>query len=106
MGKVSIKDGKIEKYVHFITEKGNENLIGFRYTKNLTDINRTLNSDSITTKLIVAAVDSQLSKTGYCTIQAARDNLGKNSFIFDFSYYTKKGLLNPETIEADLYGLN
>lgn len=106
MGKVSIKDGKIEKYVHFITEKGNENLIGFRYTKNLTDINRTLNSDSITTKLIVAAVDSQLSKTGYCTIQAARDNLGKNNFIFDFSYYTKKGLLNPETIEADLYGLN
>ena len=106
MGKVSIKDGKIEKYVHFITEKGNENLIGFRYTKNLTDINRTLNSDSITTKLIVAAVDSQLSKTGYCTIQAAKDNLGKNSFIFDFSYYTKKGLLNPETIEADLYGLN
>lgn len=106
MGKVSIKDGKIEKYVHFITEKGNENLIGFRYTKNLTDINRTLNSDSITTKLIVAAVDSQLSKTGYCTIQAARDNLGKNSFIFDFSYYTKKGLLNPKTIEADLYGLN
>ena len=106
MGKVSIKDGKIEKYVHFITEKGNENLIGFRYTKNLTDINRTLNSDSITTKLIVAAVDSQLSKTGYCTIQAAKDNLGKNSFIFDFSYYTKKGLLNPEMIEADLYGLN
>lgn len=105
-GKVSIKDGKIEKYVHFITEKGNENLVGFRYTKNLTDINRTLNSDNITTKLIVAAVDSQLSKTGYCTIQAARDNLGKNSFIFDFSYYTKKGLLNPITIEADLYGLN
>jgi len=47
-----------------------------------------------------------LSKTGYCTIQAAKDNLGKNSFIFDFSYYTKKGLLNPEMIEADLYGLN
>ena len=105
-GKVSIKEGKIEKYVHFITEKGNENLVGFRYTKNLTDISRTLNSDNITTKLIVDAVDSQLSKTGYCTIQAARDNLGKNRFIFDFSYYTKKGLLNPITIEADLYGLN
>ena len=106
MGKVSIKDGKIEKYVHFITEKGNENLIGFRYAKNLTDINRILNSDNITTKLIVAAVDSQLSETGYCTIQAARDNLGKNSFIFDFSYYTQKGLLDPITVEADLYGLN
>jgi hypothetical protein len=41
-----------------MTEKGNENLIGFRYTKNLTDISRTLTSDNITTKLIVSRVDS------------------------------------------------
>ena len=105
LGKVSIENNKIEKYVHFMTEKGNENLIGFRYTKNLTDISRTLTSDNITTKLIISPVDSQLSKTGYCTIQSAEDNLGKNNFIFDFSYYTKKGLLDPVMVESDLYGL-
>ena len=105
-GKVTIKDNKIEKYVYFITEKGNDNLLGFRYEKNLSNISRTINSDQITTKLFVDAVDSELSPTGYCTIQTAQDNIGKNSYILDFSYYTKKGLLNAETVEADLYGLN
>ena len=104
-GKIKNIDKKPQKFIYFITEKGNEKLLGFRYEKNLTNISRTLNSNSITTKLFVNSVDSQLTDTGYCTIQAAADNLGKNSFILDFSYYTKKGLLNPETIEADLYGL-
>ena len=104
-GKIIKKDNKLQKYVHFITEKGNENLVGFRYSKNLTNVSRTLNSSSITTKLIVGAVDSQLVDTGYCTIQTAEDNLGKNNFIFDFSYYTKKGLLNSTMVEAELYGI-
>jgi hypothetical protein len=37
-------DNKPEKYIHFITEKGNEQLTGFRYEKNLSDISRTINS--------------------------------------------------------------
>lgn len=103
---LSNENGTMQKYVSFITEKGNDQLIGFRYEKNLNNINRTSNSNSITTKLLVDAIDSEYYDTGYCTIQTAQDNLSKNSYILDFSYYTKQGLLDPITTEADLYGLN
>lgn len=98
-------DNKLEKYVHFITEKGNEQLTGFRYEKNLSDISRTINSQNITTKLFVDPIDSEYYDTGYCTIQTARDNIGKNSYILDFSYYVKNNLLDGKKVEADLYGL-
>ena len=98
-------DNKPEKYIHFITEKGNEQLTGFRYEKNLSDISRTINSQNITTKLFVDPIDSEYYDTGYCTIQTARDNIGKNSYILDFSYYVKNNLLDSKKVEADLYGL-
>jgi hypothetical protein len=54
---------------------------------------------------LVDPVDSEYYDTGYCTIQTAQDNLGKNNYVLDFSYYTQKGLLDPTQIEADLYGI-
>ena len=99
------EDGRLQKYIYFITEKGNQQLVGYRYEKNLSNISRTNNSDNITTKLLVDPVDSEYYDTGYCTIQTAQDNLGKNNYVLDFSYYTQKGLLDPTQIEADLYGI-
>lgn len=99
------KESNPQKYIHFITEKGNEQLTGFRYEKNLSNISRTIESQSITTKLFVDPIDSEYYDTGYCTIQTANDNIGKNSYILDFSYYTKNGLLNSIDVEKDLYGL-
>lgn len=60
-----------------MTEKGKTNKLGFRYEKNLSSINRTLDSSSITTKLYVENVDCESSKTGVCSIQTATDNIGK-----------------------------
>jgi hypothetical protein len=94
------------KEVFYITEKGSENKLGFRYEKNLSNISRTLASDSIVTKLYVEDVDSDLSSTGLCSIKTAEDNPSKDSFIIDFSYYISKGLLDKDTTEADLYGIN
>ena len=88
-----------------MTEKGMENKLGFRYEKNLSNINRTIESDKIVTKLYVNDVDSEISKTGLCTIKLAEDNPSKDSFIIDFSYYLKQGLLNEKTVEEDLYGI-
>jgi hypothetical protein len=95
-----------DKRIYYITEKGKENKLGFRYEKNLENISRTIISDKITTKLYVLDTDSEISRTGLCSIKTAEDNPSKDSFIIDFSYYITKGLLNKEITEADLYGKN
>ena len=65
---------KMRKKVFYITEKGIENKLGFKYTKNLSNISRTFDSKEIVTKLYVEDVDSELSKTGLCSIKTAEDN--------------------------------
>lgn len=94
----------LSKKLFYITEKGIENKLGFRYEKNLSNISRTLNSDQIITKLYVEDVDSDLSKTGLCSIKTAEDNPSKDSFIINFDYYIAKGILDKDKTEADLYG--
>lgn len=100
------EDGKMKKHVFFITEKGKDQEMGFRYEKNLNSVTRTVDSNSITTKLYVENVDSDLSDTGLCSIQTASDNLGKNSYILNFNYYTMMNLLDKEQLERDLYGID
>ena len=105
-GKVKLdKNGQMKKHVFFMTEKGQDKYTGFRYEKNLSNITRTVNSNALTTKMYVEGVDSELSDTGYCTIQTAPDNIGKNAYVLNFSYYTKKNLLNPEQTQRDIYGM-
>lgn len=95
---------KQKKEIFYITEKGSENKLGFRYEKNLQSISRTLDSKEIVTKLYVEDVDSELSKTGLCSIKTAEDNPSKDSYIIDFSYYTTMGILDKIETENDLYG--
>ena len=105
-GKIILdENGCMKKHVFFMTEKGKTNKLGFRYEKNLSSINRTLDSSSITTKLYVENVDCESSKTGVCSIQTATDNIGKNSYILDFSYYAKIGTLDKVQLQKDIYGL-
>lgn len=93
------------KQVYFIAEKGNENKIGFRYEKNLKDISRNITSENIVTKLYVLDVDSDLSKTGLCSIKTAEDNPSADSYIIDLSYYIEKGMLDEDEVQQDLYGI-
>ena len=95
----------MDKRIFYITEKGKENKLGFRYEKNLSNISRTLKSDQIVTKLYVQDVDSDISNTGLCSIKTAEDNPSKDSFIIDFSYYVSKGLISADQAERDLYGI-
>ena len=94
------------KDLFYITEKGSENKLGFRYEKNLADISRTIVSDQIVTKLYVEDNDSELSKTGMCSIKTAEDNPSKDNFIIDLSYYIKQGMLQQDQVYSDLYGTN
>lgn len=98
------ENGKMIKKVYYITEKGRNNIYGFRYGKNLSDIGRNIISNQIVTKLYVNDVDSEYTNTGLCTIKTATDNPSKDSFIIDFSYYTTKGMLAAAQVEQDLYG--
>lgn len=100
------KDGRMIKNIFYITEKGTENKLGFRYEKNLSNISRTFNSKQIVTKLYVEDVDSELSNTGLCSIKLAQDNPSKDNYIIDFSYYILRGLLNKNKTNADLYGID
>ena len=99
------EEGKMKKHVFFMTEKGNKNQLGFRYEKNLSNISRTVDSTSLTTKLFVENIDSDFSSTGLCSIQTAEDNISRTSYIMDFSYYTKMNILDSEQIIRDLYGV-
>jgi len=71
----------------------------------LKDISRTISSENIVTKLYVLDVDSELSKTGLCSIKTAEDNVSADSFIIDLSYYIAKGMLDSDEVEQDLYGI-
>ena len=93
---------RMKKKMFYITEKGNENKLGFRYEKNLSNISRDIKSDQIVTKLYVQDVDSEISKTGLSSIKTAEDNPSKDSFIINFDYYTTKGILDKATVDADL----
>lgn len=99
------ENGRMKKHVFFMTEKGAEQYSGFRYEKNLSSISRTVDSNSLTTKMYVESVDSDLTESGLCTIQTAEDNIGRNSYVLNFSYYTKKGLLNPIQTQRDVFGI-
>lgn len=98
-------NGNYIKKVFYITEKGNVNQIGFRYGKNLKEITRNIASDQIVSKLYVMDVDSEISKTGLCSIKTAEDNPSRDSFIIDLSYYIQKGMLDKYEVEQDLYGI-
>ena len=98
-------NNKMIKNVYYITEKGKDNIYGFRYGQNLSNITRNIVSDQIVTKLYVNDVDSEYSKTGLCSIKTAEDNPSKDSFIIDLSYYAAKGMISAVQLEKDLYGI-
>lgn len=109
-GKINtiIRNGieQMDKSIYFITEKGVDRPIGFRYKKNLSNVSRSIVSDKIVSKLYVSDVDSEFSKTGLCSIKTAEDNPSKDSYIIDFSYYIAKNILSQEQVNRDLYGIS
>lgn len=82
---------------------GKENWAGFHQGINLKNIVRTLDSSGITTKTIVKPNNNEFAPNGFCTIAYAEDNPSGESFIYDFSYYEEKGLIDRESLNTYLY---
>lgn len=102
-GRIIYKNGIPQKWVTFVSEIGVETGIGFVYGIDLKTISRTINSDSITSKVIVSQNNNEYGKDGFCTIARASENYPKVDYILNFDYYITQGLLSQGQINKDLY---
>ena len=106
------KDGTIKKdsngnpikKIRYRAYLGKENWSGYRRGINLKTINRTLDSAQVTTKTIVKPNSNEFAPDGFCTIAYSKENPSGENFIYDFSHYVSKGLINKEELHKDLYG--
>ena len=102
-GRIIYKNGVPQKWVTFVSEIGVETGIGFVYGIDLKTISRTINSDSITSKVIVSQNNNEYGKDGFCTIARASENYPRVDYILNFDYYITQGLLSQGQINKDLY---
>ena len=103
-GKIILNENFIpKKQISFHEYIGDDNYAGFRYTVNLKDIQRTLVSDQLVTKIVVKANSNEFALHGFCTIARADENPTKENFLLDFSHYVQHNLLNITQITNDLY---
>ena len=73
-GKIIYKNGIPQKWVRFVNDIGLETDIGFIYGIDLKTISRTVNSDNITSKVIVSQNNNEYGQDGFCTIARAAEN--------------------------------
>ena len=97
------EDYKPRKLIRFKKYAGKDNFAGFKYGINLQSIQRSIDSNEFVTKLIVDNVSSEYADGGSLSIQNAKSNPSKESYILDFSYYLRRGLIaNKNECNADL----
>ena len=94
---------KYFKYVSFVPDIGQYIGIGFKYGIDLQNIQRTINSEQIATKVIVSPNSNEYATNGFCTIARSQQNYSKENFILNFDYYISHGLLDGGEINKDLY---
>lgn len=97
-------DGNPIKKICYRPYIGKENWSGYRRGINLKKVNRTLDSSQITTKTIVKANSNEFAPNGFCTIAYSDENPSGESFIYDFSHYISKGLIDSDLLHQRLYG--
>ena len=100
------KDHKPIKKISFKEYVGKENSAGFKYGINLNSISRTVDSNEVVTKLIVAETASDYAENGTLSIAYADSNPLRESVIYNLDYYVQKGLIrDKEQYNRDLNNL-
>ena len=92
-----------QKFVSFHNYIGKKNWVGFKYGINLKQIQRTINSEEIVSKLVVKNNSNEFGKDGFCSIARANENPSGENFILDFNYYIHQKMLDISEITNDLY---
>lgn len=102
--KIDSKTGLPIKTVSFVSEIGKNNGVEFNYDINISSIQRTVDSTSLTTKLWVEQTENENAKSGTCSIQRAEQNESGELFIINLDYYAQTGMINRAQLIRDLYG--
>lgn len=100
VNKNPVKKVIFSKYASINTE----NSLGFKYGINLKSIKRSVDSESIATKIIVKNNNQEFAKDGMCSISRAVSNPSGEIEIYNFDYFIKQGFLSFSDIFNDLYG--
>lgn len=105
-GQIWLENGKPVKTVKFSQYSPNsaENYAGFKYGINLKGIKRTVDSNSIASKVIVKPNNQEYATDGMCTIARAPSNQSGETEIINFDYYINQGLISYGQVINDLYG--
>lgn len=105
-GQIWLENGKPVKTVKFSQYSPNsaENHAGFKYGINLKGIKRTVDSNSIASKVIVKPNNQEYATDGICTIARAPSNQTGETEIINFDYYINQGLISYGQVINDLYG--
>ena len=101
--KVRNDNGALVKEVSFKNSIGQDNDVGFRYGVNIKDINRTVDSKQVISKLIVKPNSNEFAENGFCTIARAKANPLGETALYDFSYYFHNGMLSAKQFRTDVY---
>lgn len=96
-------DYRPQKWVSFHEYVGKDNFAGFKYGINLKQIQRDIESETITSKIIVKNNQNEFGKNGFCSITRAEENPSGENYILDFSYYIQQGMLGLAELTNDLY---
>lgn len=95
-----------KKTVYFKEEIGEDLGYGFVYGIDLKTISRSIDSNQLTTKVVVAPNTSEYAENGMCRIADADLNENGENYILDFGYYISQGLLNSGELNKYLYSPN
>lgn len=100
IGRYPVKTVKFSQY----SPNSAENHAGFKYGINLKGIKRTVDSNSIASKVIVKPNNQEYAIDGMCTIARAPSNQTGETEIINFDYYINQGLISYGQVINDLYG--
>ena len=92
-----------KKWVTLTSYAGAENPVGFTYGINLTNLSRTIKTDSLVTKLYVDYSENNYTSDGYVAISGAEDNISKENVLYNFDYFIQVGLLEKMQVYNDFY---
>lgn len=102
-GKIIYEKGIPKKTVYFKEKVGKDLGYGFVYGIDLKTISRSIDSNQLTTKVVVAPNTSECAENGICRIADADLNENGENYILDFGYYISQGLLNSGELNKYLY---
>ncbi len=97
MGRVLKKQIAFKKYIE------RNNAAGIRYGLNLQSTTRTLDSNNLTTKMIVKDNSNNFAKNKFCSIARSKENPTRQKVLYDFDYYIKQQILDKNSLYSLFY---